>query len=447
MTNRKRIALVAAHFPPSNLAAVHRSRLWAQHLPEFGWEPIIVTTHWKYYEEALDSPLLQLVSPDLRVIRTKAFPVKPVRIIGDIGARALYWHFKALDELIIRKEIDFVHITIPSNFSALLGELLYRRHRFPFGIDYIDPWVHIWPAAKTPFSKARVSYNLSKMLEPWAVKNASLITGVAPLYYEPVLKRNPHLCHQCVSAAMPYGNSEGDYRSLRELPRETFLFPKDDGLFHMIYAGAMLPKAEAVLERLLEALTVLRDKDPEIMQRLRIHFVGTGTSPSDPRGHNIQSQLQRFGLNRWVGEHPNRIGYVDVLNHLIHASAILIVGSTEAHYTPSKVYQAVQAKRPMFALLHEQSTAVNVLRESRAGQAVTFTDDRLPAPGRLAEALAAFIRDPQYSADEVRWSAFEAYSARNSARMLASAVESALALFQRREACGTTTQSMQSAAR
>ncbi len=122
-----------------------------------------------------------------------------------------------------------------------------------------------------------------------------------------------------------------------------------------------------------------------------------------PTAITFNPQLQRFGLERWVDEHPNRIGYVDVLNHLIHASAILVVGSTEAHYTPSKIYQAVQAKRPIFALLHEQSTAVNVLRESRAGQAVTFTDDRLPAPGMLAEALAAFIRDPQYSADEVRW--------------------------------------------
>ena len=228
--------------------------------------------------------------------------------------------------------------------------------------------------------------------------------------------------------------------SLSELPRETFLFlqerrPVPHDLRGRHAAEGMRP----CWKGLLEALAVLRDNDPEIMERLRIHFVGTGTSPNDPRGHNIQPQLQRFGLERWVDEHPNRIGYVDVLNHLAHASAILIVGSTEAHYTPSKVYQAVQAKRPVFALLHEQSTAVSVLRESRAGQAVTFTDDRLPAPVMLAQALAAFIRDPQYSADEVRWGAFEAYSARNSARMLASAVESALALFQRRRACGTPT--------
>src|SRR5262249_120105 len=157
---------------------------------------------------------------------------------------------------------------------------------------------------------------------------------------------------------------------------ETFLFPKNDQAFHMIYAGAMLPKAYAVLERLLQALAVLRESRADIMQRLRIHFVGTGTSPDDPKGHNIQPYIPPFGLERWVCEHPHRIGYVDVLNHLAHASAILILGSTEAHYTPSKVYQSVQAKRPIFALLHQQSSAVSVLRDSRAGQVVTFTECR-----------------------------------------------------------------------
>src|SRR5262249_48623711 len=150
-----------------------------------------------------------------------------------------------------------------------------------------------------------------------------------------------------------------------EAPRKTFLFPENDGGFHMIYAGAMLPKAYPVLNRLLEALANLRDKDAQVMQGLRIHFVGTGKSADDPKDYNIQPYIRRFGLERWVCEHPNRIGYVDVLNHLAHASAILILGSIEPHYTPSKVYQAIASRRPIFALLHEQSTAVTILRKNR----------------------------------------------------------------------------------
>jgi Glycosyl transferase 4-like domain len=428
----KRIAIVTGHFPPSNLAGVHRARLWAPYLPEFGWEPVIVTADPKYYEEILDPALLDLVSPNLRVIRTKAIPVRPIRVIGDIGVRALFWHLRALDDLIARKDIDFVLITIPSNFSALLGELLHRRHGVPFGIDYQDPWVHAWPGGDRLFGKARVSRKLADWLEPWAVKNACLITGVAPLYFEAMLERNAHLRARCVTAAMPIGHSPDDYEALRKAGRPTFLFPTDDELFHMIYAGAMLPNAYVVLERFLAALAVLRDTDREIMDRLRVHFVGTGKSPDDPQGYNIRPYVQRFGLEPWVDEHPARIGYVDVLNHLAHAAAVLVLGSTEPHYTPSKVYQSVQARRPIFALLHEQSTAVGVLRESRAGQAMTLSEDRLPDPRELAAALAAFVRDPQYSPDRVKWDAFEAYSARNSTRLLARAVDQALELSAKR---------------
>jgi glycosyltransferase involved in cell wall biosynthesis len=412
---------------------VHRSRLWAQHLPEFGWEPIVVTTHWKYYEEGLDVALSKLVNPELRIIRTKALPTRPVRIVGDIGVRALPWHFRALGQLIVQNQIDFVHITVPSNYSALLGEMLYRRYRFPFGIDYIDPWVHIWPGVERTFSKAWMSFKLGNFLEPWAVKNAALITGVASSYYEPVLERNPHLRARCVTAAMPYGNSDADFESL-PTRRDTFLFQKEDGLFHLIYAGAMLPKAYPVLERFFEALAIIRDQDPRIMERLRVHFVGTGKSPNDPEGYNILPYARRSGLELWVDETPRRIGYVDVLTHLSEASAILVIGSTEPHYSPSKVYQAVRARRPIFALLHEQSTAVDVLRNSQAGRIMTLTETRLPSAKELASALASFIRDPKYSAAEVKWNVLDKYSARNSARLLAGALNTALELFERREA-------------
>jgi hypothetical protein len=249
-----------------------------------------------------------------------------------------------------------------------------------------------------------------------------------------MILRNPRVRDRCVMAAMPYGNSKADYQTLRDGSRETFLFPKNDGLFHMIYAGAMLPNAYAVLERLLEALVLLREHRPNVMKRLRIHFVGTGKAPNDSEGHNIRPHVRRFGLEDWIKEHPTRIGYVDVLNHYTHCSGILILGSTEAHYTPSKIYQAVEAKRPIFALLHEESTAVKVLEDSKAGMAVTFTGNLLPQAGRLAESLASFVSKPSYSAETVQWSRFEGYSARNSARMLAQAADAALEKFRTRMA-------------
>jgi hypothetical protein len=425
----KCVGLVASHFPPSNLAGVHRARLWAQHLHEFGWHPIIITTHWAHLEERLDWELCELLAPELEIIRTQALPTRPVRLIGDAGIRALPWQLSAVRKLLREQRIDFLHITIPSNYSALIGELLYRGRPIPFGIDYQDPWVHVWPDAERKFSKAWLSGKLATVLEPWAVRHASLITGVAESYFSGVLQRNPHLCRQAVIAAMPIGNSARDYQIMARGSRVPYLFDHKDGAVHMIYAGAMLPRAYSVLDRLMAALVCMRTACPEVLSRLRIHFVGTGKSPTDPVGYNILPQARRLGLEGIITEHPKRISYVDVLTHLTYASAVLILGSTEPHYTPSKVYQAVQAKRPLFALLHKASSAVQVIEGSGAGSVVSFSEEALPEPSALAARLKSFICDTGYQAEHVNWSAFEAFSARESSRKLAAALDAALHNF------------------
>lgn len=411
------LVLIAAHFPPSNLAGVHRARLWAQHLHEFGWKPKIITTHWRHYEEPLDWDLHALLPAGLEVLHTSAFPVGPLRAIGDIGLRAFVFHLRELRRLAERGEVDFLHITIPSFYSALLGPLLWRSHRVPYGIDYIDPWVHDWPGAERRFSRAWFAHHLSRVLEPMAVRHARLITGISPGYYEGVLERNPHLKTQVVTAAMPYGASEQDFDGVRVARRPPTLFDPTDGGFHLIYAGALLPKARVVLTRLCEAVALLRDQSPFAFKHLRIHFVGTGGA--------VFPEAQKMGLADTFIEHPPRMAYTEVLNHLCHAQAVLVLGSTEAHYSPSKVYQAVHSHRPVLALLHEQSSAVRVLTESGAGEAITFNESRLPMAADLAARLEAFIQSIAHPR-RVDWAAFEPYSARESARTLASALNLAV---------------------
>ena len=55
-----RLALVSGHFPPSNLVGAQRARLWSRYLPEFGWEPIVVTGDPDAYEEKPDPDLEHL---------------------------------------------------------------------------------------------------------------------------------------------------------------------------------------------------------------------------------------------------------------------------------------------------------------------------------------------------------------------------------------------------
>jgi hypothetical protein len=425
------VALVAAHFPPSNLAGVHRARLLSQHLQEFGWRPIVVTTHWKHYEEALDWGLAALVDPSLEVIRVGAIPTRPVRLVGDLGIRAFPWHLAALTRLRKARRFDFLHIIVASFYSAMLGECLYRRQPLPFGIDYMDPWVHSWPPAEVRFSKAWLSMRLAERLEPIAVRHATMISGVAEGYYNGVFDRNPGLRETCASAAMPMGFSNLDFAAPEIAARAPSQFDPSDGNLHLVYAGALLPKASGVLDRALEGLKILRERGSALGRRARIHFIGTGSNPNDPKSFNVAPVAAKWGLADVVTEHPHRMSYLDVLVHLRQAHGILILGSNEPHYTPSKVFQAVQSRRPVLAFLHEASTAVTVLEASHAGLAIRLGDRDLPDASIVADILRRFLATP-HDADRVDWEAFEAFSARESARRMAAAFDEAMVLWDRK---------------
>lgn len=419
----KRILIISPHFPPSNLAGVHRSRLFAMHLPEFGWEPVVLTVHEKYYEEALDWDLVRLLPEGLRIEKVSALPTRPLRLVGDIGIRGFVPMLLRTLRLIRKENIDFVYIPIPSNYAALIGRIANWLTGVKYGIDYIDPWVHRFPGSEQTFSKHWWAMKLAEILEPIALKKADLITGVAEGYYEGALRRNPHLRHRVVTAAMPYGGEKQDHENLSLISRKPYLFSPKAHRFQFVYAGAMLPKAYAPLEKILESL---RERE-DIRTRIALHFIGTGKHPNDPEGYNIRPLAERYGLwQTTVFEYPARIPYLDVLVHLQAADGIFILGSTEPHYTPSKVYQAILSKKPILAVLHRASTAVQVIRESGAGVVLDFDGEAglVEIGQRFADCCADFLAFArQFDPDRVHQGVFERYSAREVTRQLAQALD------------------------
>ncbi len=368
----KKILIIYPHFPPSNLAGVHRARLFAQHLPSFGWEPTILTVHEKYYEEKLDFNLKKLLPVDLRIEKVNAFSVKKFRLIGDIGLRGFFQLYKKAKQLLKNENYDFLYIPIPSFYCALLGRMLNASTLIKYGIDYIDPWVHTFPGSNKLFSRHWFSTKLAQFLEPIAIKNVSLITGVAEGYYQPVLERNPHL-KNIITGAMPYGGEVKDHEIIQSLNIKPYLFQKKENKLQLVYAGAMLPKAYKPLEKIFEAIVV----NKSLFDNVEFYFIGTGKIANDAESYNIKPLAEKHGLwNDIVFEYPARIPYLDVLVHLNIADGVFILGSTEPHYTPSKVYQAILSGKSLFAILHSQSSAVKVIRNANAGVVIDFNGEK-----------------------------------------------------------------------
>jgi glycosyltransferase involved in cell wall biosynthesis len=433
----RRVIMVSPHFPPDTSAGTHRVRLLAPYLREFGWEPTVVSVEAEAYEGRLDPDLAQLVPDSVRVLRVPAWRAGLTRRLGfgDVGLRAMTAIRRACDALLTREQHDALFITVYPTYPALLGPGLKRRHRVPFVLDYQDPWVSAWgrdvgPAANgAPDWKSRVTRALSERLEPRVVCAADALTAVSARTYQDVLDRVPH-ARPRACAAIPLGFDEHDLHALERVPRPNPCFDEHDGFVHVCYVGTVLPKGVEVLEAVLSGVAVLRQQSPSRYARIRLHFVGTSNQRTTALEPRVLPIARRLGVEDVVTEMPPRLDYLDALNVQARAHAVLLIGSTEPHYTPSKVFPALLARRPILALYHAASSVHDVLAQPAMEARIVTFDEQRPVMSRITEiahaldSLASAAAPPDTSA---RREALTPWSARTLAGQLAAVLDTVVA--------------------
>jgi glycosyltransferase involved in cell wall biosynthesis len=419
----RRVLCISPHFPPDSTAATHRLRLLAPHLAAHGWEPTILTVDPRDYEGRLDPALARSVPADVRVIHARAWPAPLSRRLGfgDLGMRSFRGLWRAASSLLASERFDAVFITIYPTYPALLGPMLKRRFNVAFVLDYQDPWVGEWgrsvgPGAHgDPDLRSRASRLVATSLEPRALKAADGVTAVSKATYEQALERTPSAMPRAL-AELPVG---WDRRDLEFLTSAPATFP-DDGLVHLAYVGTLLPAGFETLRAVFAAVRTLRSTEPAC--RLRLHFFGTSNQRTADAPARVLPVAAEFGLLDVVTEHAPRLDYFDALAVLRDSTAVLLMGSSERHYTPSKVFPAIIAEKPVLAVMHEASNASDLLR--RLGgppsiRLVTYDGMAEARAAAIAAEMRALVESPRYRADAVDLRELEPTSACALARRLA----------------------------
>jgi len=425
---RRRLLMVSPHFPPDTSAGTHRVRLLAPHLPACGWEPTVVTVDPGDHEGRLDPDLLALVPADLRVVRARALPPRLTRLLGlgDLGLRALPGLARVCRRLLARERFDALFITLYPVYPALLGPWLRRRFRLPFVLDYQDPWVGSWgetvgggPGGR-PDLKSRLSRRLGAFLEPRILARADGLTAVSRGTWEEIFTRHPELS-TLPTAELPLGGEASDFEAVEGVSRSDDPFDPTDGKVHLVYVGTLLPLGFATLDALLRAVGRLRASAPELYGRLRLHFFGTSNQTRPDAPERVLPLARELGVADAVTEVAPRIDYLDALGVLTRASGILLLGSSEPHYTASKLYPALLARRPLLAACHRASSVHEILgriaREPTVRR-VTYGDSS-PEESlgeevirALAQNLRELVEAPLYRPEDVDLEGLEEFSAR-----------------------------------
>ena len=441
----RRVLMVSPHFPPDTSAGAHRVRLLAPYLAEFGWEPTVMTIEASAYEGRLDPDLARLVPAGLRLVRARAWsPGRTRRFgVGDLGLRSFHGLKHACEELVRQERFDALFITIYPTYTALLGPILKRRYGIPFVLDYQDPWVGSWGLdagpGGVPDFKSRISRAIAARLEPIAVRSADALTAVSARTYEDVLARIPD-ARPRTCAAIPLGVDASDLAAVAQASRRNPCFDAGDGHVHVSYVGTLLPKGHAIAQSVCLALARLRQRQPDLFSQLRVHFVGTSNQRDSQARPCALPMAEAAGVSAIVDEMAPRVDYLDALNAQAQSHAILLLGSSEPHYTPSKVFPALLTGRPIIAVYHQASPVIEILRREINARIITVDDD---GPGErqveeIAAALSWAVTAPPRVRSEGRDDVLQAWSARTLAGQLARVFDdvAATAMYEAKLALG-----------
>ena len=135
-----------------------------------------------------------------------------------------------------------------------------------------------------------------------------------------------------------------------------------DGLVHLCYVGTLLPTG---VEHAAPAAS-----RPRARPRATIAAAGAAAAAFFRHQQSVGFDRVPRAADRARAaasptRSPKRPGGSTISTRcrvLTQASAILLLGSSERHYTASKLYPALLAKRPILALFHEASSVVSILR-------------------------------------------------------------------------------------
>lgn len=394
------------------------------YLEEFGWQADVLAVDAASSGVVHDPLLARSLPGDVNVIRVTAVPARITRPFGFQGLawRSLWSLYRHGCRALQSREYDLIFFSTTLFPVIALGRLWHRRFRVPYMVDFQDPWQTDYydrPGAPRPPGgpiKYRATQALARFLEPYAMRNAGGFMSVSPDYSDALMARYHWLADK-PNLVLPFAASERDFQVVKASGVRQHIFDPADGYTHWVYTGVAGPVMAFALRGFFKALSTARRLDPERYINVRVHFVGTDYASAARAKKSVEPLAREFGVADMITEQSARIPYFEALRCLLDADALIVPGSDDPSYTASKIYPYILARKPLLAIFHERSPAVETVRSTSAGTVVTF------ASADTMEALSRSISEVWFSrvaprAARVNEKAFDKHTAREMTRRM-----------------------------
>jgi hypothetical protein len=384
---------VSPAFPPASAPDLHRTRTSLAYYADFGWQPSVLAVEPSQIYGTSEPELAAVLPAGVDVRRVDAVPETWTRPfgVGSPAFRAGWPLYRAGLAMLRESRADLVFVSTTMFPVMALGRRWKRATGVPFVLDMQDPWLEDTTDderfARPP--KYGLARRLHARLEPYTMREVDGLMAVSEAYVGQLRRRYPWL-EGVPAATIPFGVDPRDFEAADRLEwHNPFFTPGGDDV-HLVYlgrAGENMSTAATILSRALGRLT------GQCTRPVRLWCAGTDYAPAGKGQPTIQPIAHREGAGRQVVESTDRLPYLHGLRLLRDADVLVVLGSHDERYVPSKIPVYLSSGRPVVAVVRQGSPAVGLLRDAGAEAVVAFsstTDVDRPAC-ELARGLAALV--------------------------------------------------------
>ncbi len=433
--SRAGVLMLTYAYAPYGTGGTFRGMRFTKYLPNYGWDPLVVTIPEKSVPESHLDESLQKCIPEGITIRRVA-PLHPfaslVSALKNVVSFALGrrqkrqasspkpgrsrngnrqdveppWFARKLREvhellfvtpdrntawilpalaaalpLVRRYRPRAVYSTGPPHSSHLIAVVLKWLTGLPVVIDFRDPWAAVdWGVIRG----GKLGQRLNRWLERLCIRNADRIVLNTATVLEDILSRHKD---QPESKFLVITNGYDPEPPIDRRQAERVHRPHaDDGTIRLCHPGLIYGQRD--LRPMIDAVRQLRDSG------VPVRFEQIGPVADAP---GIQAYIDAAGLQDAVVLTP-RQPYVEALRRMAETDVFVLFQQGTKKQIPGKIYEMLPFGRPILAFTEPDGITARIIGDYQLGQVVPSSD-----PETVASAIRDLVRRDISAGDTDAW--------------------------------------------
>jgi len=382
----KKVLIIAQDYPPTNEIGAIRIAKYAKYLPEYGWQPIVLTgsAEYAYKLGQIEDPLngdRVYRTKDINInrllskfaglfIRNNGEPVHSIAVskdgrlwsfflmehIKNIYRNLLYWpdpfflwYFSAAKkavEIAQKEKVDVIFSSSNPPTCHLVASHVARKTGISWVAEFRDLWTH-----NSKWHQWKLLQHLKMIWEKRTLLPSKAIVTVSAL-----LSKTLEQLHRKHTFVVYNGFDQDDF------PKEAILYnPK----LTIRYTGKIyIGKRDPTI--LFQALADMKTKGELSEKDLCVEFYSS-------EDNFISALSNKYGIEEFVKVYTY-VPYDRSLYLQKASDVLLLLEQDEGAYT-GKFYEYLGAARPILAIVSERGVIKEALAETSAGIVVTTKDD------------------------------------------------------------------------